>query len=206
MTQRKLLDYDGLIYYESTVADRLDDKADVSDVPTNTSDLTNDSGFVSDAGYVHTDVNFTSAKDAKLTGVEDGAEVNIIETVKVNGTALTPASKAVDVSVPTTVAELSDASDYAKKTDLVGGMTYKGSVQTYANLPSTGQVNGDMWNVATADATHGIAAGDNVVWNSATASWDVLRGDIDLSGYVQESELVAITNAEIDAIVGGSNA
>lgn len=206
MTQKKYLDYDGLIYYDDTVQDRLDDKADSSDVPTKTSDLTNDSSFVSDAGYVHTDVNFTSAKDTKLTGVEDGAEVNVIETVRVNGTALTPASKAVDVSVPTTVAELSDASDYAKKTDLVGGMTYKGSVQTYANLPSTGQVNGDMWNVATADSTHGIAAGDNVVWNATTTSWDVLRGDIDLSGYVQESELVAITNAEIDAIVSGSNA
>lgn len=205
MTQRKLLDYDGLLYYESTVADRLGDKADTSDVPTKTSDLTNNSNFVSDANYVHTDVNFTSAKDTKLTGVEDGAEVNVIDTVKVNGSALTPSSKAVDISVPTTVAQLSDASDYAKKTDLVGGVKYMGTVQTYANLPSTGQANGDMYNVATADTTHGIAAGDNVIWNSTESAWDIQRGDIDLSGFVEESELVAITNAEIDAIVSGSN-
>lgn len=38
---------------------------------------------------------------AKLSGIEAGAEVNTIDTVKVNGTALTPdASKAVDISVP----------------------------------------------------------------------------------------------------------
>lgn len=38
---------------------------------------------------------------AKLSGIEDGAEVNTIDTVKVNGTALTPdANKAVDISVP----------------------------------------------------------------------------------------------------------
>lgn len=35
----------------------------------------------------------------KLSGVEAGAQVNVIETVKVNGTALTPVSKAVDVVV-----------------------------------------------------------------------------------------------------------
>jgi len=177
MTAKKYLDYDGLIYYEDTVQDRFDEKADSTDLPTKVSDLQNDSGF----------------------------QANVIETVKVNGSALTPSSKAVDISVPTTVAQLSDASDYAKKTDIAGGMTYKGSVQTYANLPSSGQIAGDMWNVATADSTHGVAAGDNVVWNGSSSSWDVLRGDIDLSGYVQTSDLVAITNAEIDAIVSGQN-
>lgn len=206
MTQKKVLDIDGLIFYEATVSDRLDRKADDEDIPTALTDLTNDGNFVQDPNYVHTDMNFTSAKDDKLAGIATGAQVNVIEAVKVNGASLTPSNKAVDVSVPTTVAQLSDASDYAKKADLVGGMKYKGSVQTYANLPSSGQENGDMWNVATADSTHGIAAGDNVVWNSTASGWDVLRGDVDMSAYVLESELVAITNAEIDAIVSGQNA
>ena len=46
------------------------------------------------------------------------AQANVLEIVKVNGTALTPSSKAVNVTVPTTVAELTDSADYAKKTDL----------------------------------------------------------------------------------------
>jgi hypothetical protein len=60
---------------------------------------------------------------------------------------------------------------------------YKGSVATYANLPTTGQKVGDVWNVETADPDHGIKAGDNVAWDGA--QWDTLGGNQDLSGYAQ---------------------
>ena len=46
-------------------------------VPTTTSELTNNSDFVSDASYVHTDNNFTTAEKTKLSGIESGAEVNV---------------------------------------------------------------------------------------------------------------------------------
>ena len=46
-------------------------------VPTQTSNLVNDSDFVSDASYVHTDNNFTTALKDKLDGIEAGAEVNV---------------------------------------------------------------------------------------------------------------------------------
>ena len=46
------------------------------------------------------------------------AQENVIETVKVNGTALEVSNKAVNVTVPTTVAELTDNANYAKKTDI----------------------------------------------------------------------------------------
>ena len=60
---------------------------------------------------------------------------------------------------------------------------YKGSVATYADLPTTGQKVGDVWNVETADPDHGIKAGDNVAWDGA--QWDTLGGNHDLSGYAQ---------------------
>ena len=60
---------------------------------------------------------------------------------------------------------------------------YKGSVATYANLPTTGQKVGDVWNIETADPDHGIKAGDNVAWDGA--QWDILGGNQDLSGYAQ---------------------
>jgi hypothetical protein len=46
-------------------------------IPTKTSDLENDSDFVSDANYVHTDNNYTSEEQSKLEGIESGAEVNV---------------------------------------------------------------------------------------------------------------------------------
>lgn len=45
--------------------------------------------------------DYTTDEKNKLEGIASGAQVNVIETVKVNGVALTPAGKAVDVTVPT---------------------------------------------------------------------------------------------------------
>lgn len=60
---------------------------------------------------------------------------------------------------------------------------YKGSVETYANLPTSGQQVGDVYNVKQADPDHNIKAGDNVAWDGE--KWDILAGDTDLSGYAQ---------------------
>lgn len=65
-------------YYTKTeVNTLLTAKADVSAIPTKTSDLTNDSNFAVDANYVHTDNNYTTAEKNKLAGIATGAEVNV---------------------------------------------------------------------------------------------------------------------------------
>ena len=65
-------------YYTKTeVNTLLTAKADVSAIPTKTSDLTNDSNFAVDANYVHTDNNYTTADKNKLAGIAAGAEVNV---------------------------------------------------------------------------------------------------------------------------------
>lgn len=45
-------------------------------IPTKTSDLIDDSNFISDANYVHTDNNYTNADKTKLAGIEAGATVD----------------------------------------------------------------------------------------------------------------------------------
>lgn len=91
-------------------------------VPTKTSDLTNDGDGTTP--FATTAVATTSANGlmgstdkTKLDGVEAGAEENTIETVKVNGSALTPdANKAVDITVPTSLTDLAnDGSTSATK-------------------------------------------------------------------------------------------
>lgn len=44
--------------------------------------------------------DFTTAEKTKLAGIEAGAEANDIESISVNGTALTPVDKAVNIQTP----------------------------------------------------------------------------------------------------------
>ena len=99
-----------------------------------------------------------------------------------------------------------DLSVYAEKTyvdsALSSALVYKGSVNTYANLPVASQKVGDMYNVAQADSSHGIKAGDNVAWNGS--AWDVLAGTTDLSAYLTKSS-AASTYATKDDLSSTNN-
>ena len=56
--------------------------------------------------------DFTGGYKNKLDGIENGAQVNVIEVVKRNGVALPVTDKAVDVAVPTTTSSLTNDSGY----------------------------------------------------------------------------------------------
>lgn len=77
------------------------------------------------------------------------------------------------------------------KAKLVNIYVYKGSKNTYAELP-TDAVAGDVWNVA--EAYNGHAAGTNYAWTGS--EWDALAGSIDLSNYYNKSEVDAAIAAE----------
>lgn len=80
---------------------------------------------------------------------------------------------------------------YAKKTDITNIYKFKGTKTNYADLPTTGVVTGDVWNITNANAEHGIKAGDNVAWNGT--AWDNLSGVTDLSGYATTTTTNAIS-------------
>ena len=117
----------------------------------------------------------TTEKD-KLEAIAEGAQVNVLEAVKVNGEALEITEKGVNI----------DLSEYAKSADLTTALTYKGTVDSYAELPAKDQKVGDVYNVVAADTEHGLNAGENVAWNGT--SWDNLGGVTDLSGKVDKVE------------------
>lgn len=63
-----------------------------------------------DAAYTH----------SQATHAPVGAQANILEGITVNGTAATITNKVAAVTVPTKVSDLSDAGNYALKTDIAG--------------------------------------------------------------------------------------
>ena len=52
--------------------------------------------------------DFTAAYKTKLDGIASGAQVNKIETIKVNGTAQTVTSKGVNIAMPVIYAQASE--------------------------------------------------------------------------------------------------
>ena len=57
--------------------------------------------------------DYTTDEKNKLGGIASNAQVNVIESVKVNGTALTVTNKAVDVTVPTKTSQITNDSNFA---------------------------------------------------------------------------------------------
>lgn len=160
-----------------------------------------------------------SGKKASVT-----VAVGDIASISVNGTPQTiDVNKNVDITVPTNNNQLTNGAGYQTANDVDSAIdakissTYKakGSV-AFANLPAlSSSREGFVYNITdafttTSDFVEGAGksypAGTNVVIiNNGTEQnpsykYDVLTGFVDLSGYVQTSDLVAITNAEIDAI------
>lgn len=87
--------------------------------------------------------------------------------------------------IPSTVSELSDSGDYAKKSDLTNVYKYSGSVATYADLPTgLGPLTGasPVYNVESDN--------QNYAWTGT--AWDPLG---------QVFTLDFITNSEIDTIL-----
>ena len=79
--------------------------------------------------------SYTTTEKNKLSGIESGAEVNVIESVKVNGSPLPVSGKAVNVDLSTyaKTSDLNDTITQIKDGDIVAGQA------TSANLASTAQ-------------------------------------------------------------------
>lgn len=194
-------------------------------VPTKTSDLTNDSGFVSDENYVHTDNNYTTSEKTKLAGVATGAEANVIESVSVNGTPLVVSNKGVNVPVPTDNASLANGAGYQTASDVNSAIDSKlqayikpkGSI-AFENLPTPASSNlGWMWNMSNdftidnrfveyeAGKTKTYPKGTNVYvveagQDPAVYKFDVYTGFVDLSNYATLDDVETLTQSEIESI------
>lgn len=68
--------------------------------------------------------------------------------------------------------------DTEETTKLTSVFQYRGSVPTFEDLPTEGNITGDVWNVDETDV--------NYVWDGA--EWDQLSGSVDLTGYYTKEQ------------------
>lgn len=167
------LDENGLIYLWSKIQSAV--AAVSNEIPTKVSELTNDSGFTSNLGTI--------------TGIN------------VNGTNIANSGVA-NITVPTKTSQLNNDSTYqtlaqiqALINEAVGDITGI-DFQIVQSLPSTGS-HGVIYLVP-------VSGGNNIydeyIYVNNTFE-KIGSTDIDLSGYVQFSDLTPISNSEIDSIV-----
>lgn len=195
MANKKFLDNNGLLYFWQKIVNAFVKK---------------------DGSKVLSDNNYTTAEKEKLAGLNNytlpEASANTLGGVKVgagleiNSGVLSATGGGTADSVdwsnvqnkPTKLSQFQNDSGFQTANDVQSAINsavssaykYKGSVANQEALPQSPEV-GDVYNLED--------TGANVAWDGT--KWDNLGMTIDLSGYVQEDELIAITNQEIDAIV-----
>ena len=169
-------------------------------------------------GYGLSKNDYTDEEKKKLADtakkVQDlenaGGQTNAIETVKVNGTALVPDDqKAIDISVPTTEQIKTQIEAYGYQTEsqvssaITNALAAKEArryvkVESFVALPVTGE-DGVIYLIPHANGDND--AYDEYFWNSTDNKYEKYGNtDIDLTGYVEDTDLVEVDAAKIDTL------
>ena len=126
--------------------------------------------------------DYTTEEKTKLGNIESGAEVNVIETITVNGTAQTVTNKTVNIPVPST--ENLAPTNHASTTTIYGA----GTSENYGH-------------VKVIDAVSGARPTDLSAAASAQSVYDALQEVYDaLDDKMDKDHEVELTQSEYDAL------
>ena len=133
----------------------------------------------------------SSTEKTKLANIAEGAQVNIIESVNVNGNALTPSGKTVDIEVPTKTSDLQNDSNFVNQQSL------STTLQDYVQKVNGKGLSTNDYTTAEKEKLRDIEAGAtrNVVFVSG-----VLTGS---SGSIGKSTHGCSEIGSVQAYVGG---
>ena len=173
----------------------LTNKPTIPTVPTKVSAFTNDVGYLTEhqdiSGKVDKETGKGLSTNDFTTTYKNNVDSNTTARHTHSNKSVLDGISSTDITNWDNKAEISDIPDvsnfitknvndltyYYTKTEVDGKVSavykYKGTVATYSDLPSTGLIIGDVYNVET--------DGSNYAWTGTI--WDKLGGDIDLSGY-----------------------
>lgn len=129
--------------------------------------------------------DYTTDEKNKLARIDEGAQVNVIESVEIDGTAQTITGKKVTLNLD----------NYAKKSEVGGAYVFQRSVANVAELEAiTEKKIGWTYNVETefqftsaSGEVRKYPAGTNVAWTGT--QWDPLGGMMDLSVYALKTDV-----------------
>ncbi len=175
----KYLDYAGLSYFANKIKALFVQKEDGKGLSTE---------------------DFTTSHKSKLDNLPANAERNIITGIQRNGLTVTPSNRIVNIEVPVKVSDLSNDSNFMSESEVLNAISNSQHMtkEIVDTLPTTGEqfkmylvpVEGDENNVYEE-------------WLWINNAWEKI-GDtatvVDLTPYLKKTDMVAITNAEIDSL------
>lgn len=176
----KYLDYAGLSYFTNKIKALFVQKEDGKGLSTE---------------------DYTTAEKSKLANLPADAEKNIIIGIQRNGLTVTPSNRIVNIEVPVKVSDLTNDSNFMTETEVLNAISNSQHMtkEIVDTLPTTGEefkmylvpVEGDENNVY-----------EEWLWINNT--WEKI-GDtatvVDLTPYLKKTDMVAITDVEIDNIL-----
>lgn len=201
-----------------------------TEVPTKTSDLRNDSGFITDsdipegaaASNTTPKMDGTAAVGSELAFAR-GDHVHPSDTSKANANDVYTKSQVNEflgdkADKATTLAGygIEDAYTKAEVDGKVSSVYHPAGSVAFASLPGPSASNvGSVYSVTDPFTTDErflegtgktYPAGTNVavIRQESEYKYDVMAGFVDLSGYWSKTELTAMTNGDIDEIVAGN--
>lgn len=176
-------------------ANAYDDTAIKADIKANTDAIAKLNGDASTEGSVAKAVADAKALvDADVDAVE--GRLDAIENVDTG--ILAQSKEYTNTTVANAVADV--------KAGLASALTYKGQKATEDELPTEGNVCGDVWNVATTDK----GTSGEFVWvvddaEAGTGHWEELGTALDLSAYAEKGQVATdIATAKGEAIAAAA--
>lgn len=190
-----------------------------------TPDATNDKITIAATDTTYSDVTttthglMTAADKTKLNGIAEGATANVgtITGVSMNGTSVATSGVANITSLPASILTGAIKNGVTATTQTAGDSSTKVATTAFVGTAITNalaDITGIDFQIVETLPSTGVKGTIYLVSNSGTGTniydeyiyvndkWEKIgTTNVDLSGYVQKSEMVSITNAEIDTIV-----
>lgn len=143
-----------------------------------------------------TQESFTTALKSKLEGVASGAQVNVIETIEVNGTAQPVTSKTVDITVPTKTSQLQNDSDFATNSSLTSGLNTKVDKVTGKQL-STNDFSNDYKSKVDSNTSARHTHTNKTILDATTASFTT-SDESKLNGIASGAQVNVIESIKVN--------
>lgn len=155
--------------------------------------------------------DYTTVEKTKLAGIEDGAQVNVIESIKVNGVASTITSKEVDITVPTKLSELTNDGNFVTDSNYVHtDNNFTNADKTKLTGIATGAeanvLEGITVNGTAATITNKIAAITTPTKVSQLTNDSKFQSDSDVNTAITNATKNFVTGTQVDSKIATATA